>query len=390
MPAKTPEAHFADYPANTRIKHEILRRYLGAYLTALSRTADAVHYIDGFAGRGQYAGEAPGSPILALSLLGKQLLPYCASFVEADRIEADDLRKAIAALPPRGRQLEAPRILTGEFSDHIDAVLARPSLRPFRKIATFAFVDPCRAKGVRVRDIGKILAAPFGESLIFWNYDGVNRWLGAVSSREAYDSGLKDLFGDTIVLTKAIHLSEAATDPKAREQGLLRLFLEALQTHSGATHLLPFRFDARDASRTSHYLIHCSCHGLAFKLMKAVMSSLSVSGEPGKFEFLRDSDIGRQADLFRPVAEDVAAALVLEAIENGPRPVRLFCDEWVRRPEDFFSEADYRRLLLSLEERKLIEVLDATGKLPQPREQRRRNKGEPTLAGRLWIRRRRE
>lgn len=52
MPAKTPEAHFAAYPANTRIKHEVLRRYLQAYLTALSNAADAVHYIDGFAGRG--------------------------------------------------------------------------------------------------------------------------------------------------------------------------------------------------------------------------------------------------------------------------------------------------------------------------------------------------
>lgn len=386
MPAKTPEAHFAAYPANTRIKHEILRRYLQAYLTALSNAADAVHYIDGFAGRGQYAGVAPGSPILALNLLGQQQLPYCVSFVEADRVEADDLRSTIAALSQGGRQLEAPLILTGEFADHIDAVLARPILHPFRKVATFAFVDPCRAKGVRVRDIRRILSASYGECLVFWNYDGVNRWLGAVSSSETCDSGLKDLFGDTSVLTKAIHLSEAATDPKNREQGLLRLFLEVLQTHSGATYLLPFRFDARDSNRTSHYLIHCSRHGLAFKLMKAVMSSVSVSGEPGKFEYLQDSDIGRQANLFRPEAEDAAAARVLEALADGLRPVQMFYDTWVRRPDDYFSEADYRRLLLSLEERNLIEVLDASGKFPLPRERRRRNKGEPTLAKDLWIR----
>lgn len=139
MPAKTPDAHFADYPANTRIKHKILRGYLQAYLTALSNTADAVHYIDGFAGRGNYAGVAPGSPILALDLLGRQQLPYCVSFVEADRAEADDLRSAIASLLQSGRQLEEPLVLTGEFADHIDAVLARPILRRFRNVATFAF-----------------------------------------------------------------------------------------------------------------------------------------------------------------------------------------------------------------------------------------------------------
>lgn len=386
MPAKTPDAHFADYPANTRIKHEILRGYLKAYLTALSNRVEAFHYIDGFAGRGKYAGFAQGSPILALDLLGQQKLPYCVSFVEADRAEAEDLRNTITALSQGGRQLEAPLVLTGEFADHIDAVLARSILRRFRNVATFAFVDPCRAKGVRVRDVRRILAAPYGECLIFWNYDGVNRWLGAVSSGESYDSGLKDLFGDTNVLTKAIHLSEAATDPKDREQSLLRLFLEVLKTHSGATHLLPFRFDARDSNRTSHYLIHCSRHGLAFKLMKAVMSSVSVSGEPGKFEYLQHSDIGLQADLFRPEAEDAAEACVLEALTNGPCPVQMFYDTWVQRPDDYFSEADYRRLLLSLEERNLIEVLDSTGTTPRPRERRRRNKGVPTLSKDLWVR----
>ena len=73
-------------------------------------------------------------------------------------------------------------------------------------------------------------------------------------------------------------------------------------------------------------LIHCSRHGLAFKLMKAVMSSVSVSGEPGKFEYLQDSDIGRQANLFRPEAEDAAAARVLEALADGLRPVQMFYD----------------------------------------------------------------
>jgi three-Cys-motif partner protein len=388
MVAKSTNEHFAEYTPNTRIKHEILTGYLKTYLTALSRTVDAVHYIDGFAGRGSYGGVAPGSPIRALELLGHQQLPYCASFVEVQKTDAMDLRNAIAAVPAQGQQIEPPLVLDGEFSEHVDAVISRQALRRFRRIATFAFVDPCRVKGVRLVDLRKILDIPFGECLVFWNYDGVNRWLGAVSAGESSGGGLKDLFGDTVVLKKAVDLAAAATDPGEKERNLLALFLQALQDHSGATYVLPFRFDARDASRTSHYLIHCSRHSLAFKLMKQVMSSLSSSGEPGSFEFLGESDIGSQADLFRPARDEVAAGQVLEALRNGPRPAGLFYEEWVLRPSDYFTERDYKRLLLAMEERNLIEVLEPDGKTPAPRNRRRLHKGQPTLASRYLVRNR--
>jgi three-Cys-motif partner protein len=385
--AKSTDEHFAEYSANTRIKHEILKRYLKAYLTALSQTVDAIHYIDGFAGRGSYAGTAPGSPVLALELLGQQQRPYCASFVELESADVDDLRIVVAALPVKGRQLESPLVLRGEFADHIDAVLGRPTLRAFRRVATFAFVDPCRVKGVRVRDIQKILAIPYGECLIFWNYDGVNRWLGAISAGQSSGEGLKDLFGDTTVLRQAIDLSEAVADPGEKERGLLSLMLKVLQAHSGATFVLPFRFDARDANRTSHYLIHCSRDGLAFKLMKAVMSSLTSSDEPGRFEFLREDDVASQADLFVPASDVAAAQEILHELREGPRPVKLFYEDWVRRPSDFYSQTDYRRLLLTMEERKQIEVLDSDGATSLPRNRRRQVTGEATLADRLWVRR---
>jgi hypothetical protein len=240
---------------------------------------------------------------------------------------------------------------------------------------------------VRVRDIRKILKAPFGECLIFWNYDGVNRWLGAVFAGQSSGEGLKDLFGDTAVLRQAIDLSEAVADPREKERGLLSLMLKVLQDHTGATYVLPFRFDARDANRTSHYLIHCSRDGLAFKLMRAVMSSLTSSEEPGRFEFLRDVDDASQADLFVPASDVVAAGQILDALAEGPRPVKLFCDDWVRRPSDFFSQSDYRRLLLTMEERRQIQVLASDGKTPLPQDGRRRVKAEATLGERLWVRR---
>jgi three-Cys-motif partner protein len=382
--AKSTDAHFAEYPANTRIKHEILTRYLKAYLSALSQVADAFHYIDGFAGRGSYGGTNPGSPIRALEILAQQKLPFCTSFIEASPDDAENLRRTIGRHAKANQEMESPLVLTGEFADYIESVLSRPSLARYRRCATFAFVDPCRAKGVRQVDLKRILDKQFGECLVFWNYDGVNRWLGAVNVDRANSDGLRDLFGDSERLANARSISSAANGPKEKEQELLSLFLDALRAHSGATHLLPFRFNAPEAERTSHYLIHCSRHGLAFKLMKDVMSSLSSSGRPGDFAFLGQGDIGTQADMFRPLPETLAAQEIIEELRKGPRHVRLFRSVWVERPNDFLSDKDYREILLGLERDGVIEVVDEKGKVI-PAAKRLRN-GVPSLGEGRYVR----
>ena len=51
---------------HTLAKHEILRRYLGAWFPIIASGSSRVVYIDGFCGPGQYNGGEPGSPIIAL------------------------------------------------------------------------------------------------------------------------------------------------------------------------------------------------------------------------------------------------------------------------------------------------------------------------------------
>src|SRR6266446_7528365 len=54
---------------HTRAKHEILRRYLQAWMPILAQGGfKNILYIDGFAGPGRYAGGEDGSPIIAVSL----------------------------------------------------------------------------------------------------------------------------------------------------------------------------------------------------------------------------------------------------------------------------------------------------------------------------------
>src|SRR5438445_12315710 len=80
--------------AHTRAKHEILRRYLQAWMPILSQGRfPEMLYIDGFAGPGQYEGGEAGSPIIALdTALGFK--PALRAKVHFLFIEKDDDRAA--------------------------------------------------------------------------------------------------------------------------------------------------------------------------------------------------------------------------------------------------------------------------------------------------------
>src|SRR5215469_13110304 len=51
---------------HTSAKHDILRKYLDAWLPILGKFNQKTVYIDGFSGPGEYRDGEPGSPIIAL------------------------------------------------------------------------------------------------------------------------------------------------------------------------------------------------------------------------------------------------------------------------------------------------------------------------------------
>src|SRR6266436_4617700 len=74
---------------HTRAKHEILKRYLQAWMVILSQGRfPEILYIDGFAGPGEYAAGEVGSPIIALDTALGYRSPLTAKvhflFVEKD------------------------------------------------------------------------------------------------------------------------------------------------------------------------------------------------------------------------------------------------------------------------------------------------------------------
>ena len=58
-----------DKQPHTRAKHEILRRYLDAWLPIMSRYNERLLILDGFAGPGEYTDGSDGSPLIAVNAL---------------------------------------------------------------------------------------------------------------------------------------------------------------------------------------------------------------------------------------------------------------------------------------------------------------------------------
>jgi three-Cys-motif partner protein len=50
------------YKEHTRVKHELLDKYLGGWIPILGSRNDRLLIFDGFAGRGEYEDGTPGSP----------------------------------------------------------------------------------------------------------------------------------------------------------------------------------------------------------------------------------------------------------------------------------------------------------------------------------------
>ena len=379
--------HFETYTAQNRVKHAILSKYFAAYLQALSRNAEAFHYIDAFAGPGTYAESNPGSPLYALDLLGKQAKPYAASFVESDAASYAELERVVRTAPASRAQLEPPWLRNAEFSECVDEILARPAFKPYRAVATFVFVDPWGLKGVYVSDFAKILRKPFGECLALFNYDGLNRWLGAVRGGTHDRAKLDLFFGTRDAADAALAYASAPATATPNDFRLLDIYLRSVRDQSGARYVLPFRFRAAERERTSHYLIHLAQHPLAFKIMKDVMKSESAgTGDYGSLGFIPQNELVGQGELFHPNAER-AKREILRELRDGARPVTLFTKQWIERPDDMFVEKEYKQLLLELERDSELEVIDEQTREPVPAAQRRRRAGAPTLGDAYWVRR---
>jgi len=129
---------------HTAAKHQILRKYLGAWFPKLAWTGRVI-FIDGFAGPGEYSDGEPGSPLIALDVASnhKGNLSRCELvfiFVEKDGARFAHLSELLEATAvPDYMRWHAVR---GEFSEHIARVLDSIEERGQNLAPSFMMVDP--------------------------------------------------------------------------------------------------------------------------------------------------------------------------------------------------------------------------------------------------------
>jgi three-Cys-motif partner protein len=158
------------YKEHTRVKHDILKKYLPSWLRVLGTSHSRLCYFDGFAGRGEYEDGSPGSPLIAMEIAEdlvsrgkvKEVVPI---FIEKDPDNFANLERIIKASKSRFPNVRDPILRHNEFRNAISEVIESVGLR---LAPSFFFIDPFGFTGVPFATVKDILSIPRTE--IFFTF----------------------------------------------------------------------------------------------------------------------------------------------------------------------------------------------------------------------------
>ncbi len=380
--AKDDQAHFEEYKEQTRIKHEILTKYLKPYfLIRATGSHKNLVYIDGFAGAGQYqseSGPTSGSPLLALSVfegladgVGGRVTPI---FIEMRKTLFAQLQTAVAAHHRTLQGLREPVVVRGTFESVMDDLWKDLGEGGASLAPSFLFADPCGVSGLAFRTLVRYLKEGDGEAFLFFNYDGVTRIAGL-----GFIPGgtLSQLLGSDV---RARELLDALAGKSVdREARIISFCLDALASDVPDLFSTAFRIESEQKRKTLHYLIHLARNATGFRIMKEVMWPLGRSADGNGGLALEQASIKDGRRLFKPEWDAVKKSVLDLLTPRQSLRASHFYKTVSEQRGNKFSEPAYRQALLELEAAGKIVVSDKTGKATTA-ESRRKWKGHPTLS----------
>lgn len=295
---------------HTSAKHQILRKYLDAWLPILGTYNKRVVYVDGFAGPGRYIGGEPGSPIVALeaALTHQAKLPseLVFLFIEKNTARADHLSAEIAKLqltPSFKVQVER-----GTFADKLGKMLDDLDSSSTQVAPTFALIDPFGFSGIPYALIQRLLSKNKCEVLVTVMADSINRWL------EHPDENIKAHIVETFGTDQAISIAEGTGDRVTELKSLYHR-----QLNKAAKFVRYFEMRDRDG-RLVYYLFFASNNALGHLKMKEAMWKVDPMGD---FSF-SDSTDPNQTLLYNldPSMAPLAADMAVKFRSSGQVPVK--------------------------------------------------------------------
>jgi three-Cys-motif partner protein len=328
-----------DLEPHTRAKHEILKRYLQAWVPILSQGGfREVLYIDGFAGPGRYSKGEPGSPVIALRAALDQQVEIKAAvlflFVEIDAQRASLLEQIVNEIqrPDRFRM----KVAAGQtFQAAFDEILKFYTAKKKNLPPTFAFIDPFGWSGVPFATVEKILSFPSCEVLVTFMYEEINRFIGNPDQERNFDS-----FFGTGKWRQAIGM----IDPRARNRFLHDLYLSQLRDQAGAKYVRSFEM-RNDRDVTDYFLFYGTKSLVGLRKMKEAMWRVDESGE---FRFSDATDLNQLVLFLKSPDFDQLTRAILARFRGSQKTVADI-EEFVLA-DTGFRETHYKtKVLRSLE-----------------------------------------
>ena len=261
-----------DYAQHTAAKHEILQRYLGAWLAILGQGRRGYRHarlvlIDGFAGRGRYKEGSPGSPAI--------MFERARQVAEDGRVEEVWIR---CSEPNEVNFQHLKDVCDGLTHER---VLIRPTQETFKEIAdgylgwvrrqsppppTFVMVDPYGVTGVELETLKQLMEIDRLEVLVTFMVRDPARFI----TEDNYEKPLTALYGgDTWKVCEA----QKGAD---RAECLMREFVRVVKPDI-AKHATPFTVYEDERKTILYYLIHLTNSDLGMREMKEAM--VKKSGE---------------------------------------------------------------------------------------------------------------
>ncbi|WP_165423485.1 three-Cys-motif partner protein TcmP [Ktedonosporobacter rubrisoli] len=275
----TPQSVTWPLDPHTVAKHEILGRYLQAWLPIMTKSNERVILIDGFAGPGEYEGGEIGSPLIMLDaflnhsyaqIRQKEVLFL---FIEENPKRCAHLhrliedRKRMQLFPPRA----AYQVYQGTFKDVVNDILTSLKDRRLTLAPTFAFIDPFGYSYTPFSIIQELLSYPQCEVLITFMYEEINRFLKAGYSTK--EQQYTELFGTSAwkdIVTETMSSAQ-------RKQLIHDLYRNQLLNLAQAHYVRSFGMrNKRNA--TDYFLFFATKHLRGMQRMKEAMCKVDPTG----------------------------------------------------------------------------------------------------------------
>lgn len=338
------------YREHTRAKHELLVKYLAGWLPILGRWHPRLLIFDGFAGRGEYEGGFPGSPVMILRIAdelmqrGRVDKVFCA-FVEKDNDNFENLQAVLQKVKPQFPNVEVLGPFNDDFASVVDEVIEQTQSK---LIPSFFFIDPFGFTGIPFQTVNRIMSLQRSEVFITLMLRDIGRFLSNPDLEGTFDS----LFGAPhwrdIISTEA---SNQDKEHQARDfyvQQLVEL----------GCYPTPFRVCMDEKVQTLYYMIHATRHPKGRILMKEVMAR---QGAGGVFAYLGPADMSARAQL-RLLADNIPALKELLLNEFAGGSITYENVQYESCMDTDLIDRDYREALQDLRRDGHIHVKPVTSK----------------------------